>query len=91
MDANFCVRAWRHKKWRRWGGYYIAPTVIEASNHECDINRTELFGPVVTIQVVQDLEEALEMANSSDFGLTAAIHTKSVDRALWFAHRIKTG
>jgi len=73
------------------GGYYIQPTVIAASNHDCDINKTEIFGPVVTVQIVTDLEEALGVSNSSEFGLTSAIHTKSVDRAMWFAHRVKTG
>jgi aldehyde dehydrogenase (NAD+) len=46
---------------------------------------------VVTLQPVDGLAEALELANATDYGLTAAIHTCNVDRAIWFAQRVKTG
>jgi alpha-ketoglutaric semialdehyde dehydrogenase len=72
-------------------GYYIQPTIIEGLQQSAEINCEELFGPVVTLHPVNDLTEAIDQANASDFGLTAAIHTRNVDRAMWFAQRVKAG
>lgn len=72
-------------------GYYIMPTVIEGLSPDAELNCKEIFGPVVTLQPVEDLSEALSLANSTEFGLTAAIHTKSIDRAMWFVQRVKAG
>ena len=72
-------------------GYYIQPTIIEGLQQSAELSCKELFGPVVTLQPVDDLTEALELANSTDYGLTAAIHTRNVDRAMWFAQRVKAG
>lgn len=72
-------------------GYYIQPTIIEGLQQSAELSCKELFGPVVTLQPVDGLVEALELANATDYGLTAAIHTCNVDRAIWFAQRVKTG
>jgi aldehyde dehydrogenase (NAD+) len=72
-------------------GYYIQPTIIEGLQQSAELSCKELFGPVVTLQPVNNLAEALELANSTDYGLTAAIHTCNVDRAMWFAQRVKAG
>lgn len=72
-------------------GYYVQPTVIAGLSQNCELNKTEIFGPVATVQKVVNLEEALALANNSEFGLTSAIHTKDVDRAMWFAQRVKAG
>jgi len=72
-------------------GCYVEPTVIEGIGPEAAIAREELFGPVATLHPVNDLQQALELANASEYGLTAAIHTRSVDRAVWFAHRVRAG
>jgi acyl-CoA reductase-like NAD-dependent aldehyde dehydrogenase len=72
-------------------GYYIRPTIIEALPKNAEIFCKELFGPVVTLQVVSSMEEALRIANATEYGLTSAIHTRSVDRAMWFAHRVRAG
>ena len=72
-------------------GYYISPTLISNLPHNDDLNRTEIFGPVATIQIISDLEEALKIANDSKYGLTAAIHTQNINRALWYSKRVKTG
>lgn len=72
-------------------GYYVEPTIIEEVKPNDDIYRREIFGPVATIHTVENLGEALEMANDTEYGLTAAVHTTSVDRAMWFARRVKTG
>lgn len=72
-------------------GYYIMPTIIAELRQNCELNSTEIFGPVATVQKVANLTEALSVANDSEFGLTSAIHTKDVDRAMWFAQRVKAG
>jgi acyl-CoA reductase-like NAD-dependent aldehyde dehydrogenase len=72
-------------------GYYIEPTLIEIANEKSFLLNNEIFGPVVTIQRVKNLEEALNLSNNTEYGLTAAIHTKDVDKAMWFAQKIKAG
>lgn len=72
-------------------GYYILPTVIDGLCHLADVSCRELFGPVTLLHPVDDIEDALEIANSSEYGLTAAIHTANVDRAMWFVQRVKSG
>ncbi len=73
------------------GGYYILPTVIEGLSPDSELSSREIFGPVATLHSVRDLRDALLQANTSEYGLTAAIHTKNVDRAMWFAQRVKAG
>lgn len=72
-------------------GYYILPTLIEGLDTGAELSRKEIFGPVATLHVVKDAAEALKLANATEYGLTAAIHTRSVDRAMWFAQRVKAG
>ncbi|WP_051697508.1 aldehyde dehydrogenase family protein [Erythrobacter litoralis] len=54
-------------------GYFFAPTVVEACDNSTTLCQTELFGPFVTIQRVQGLDEALAIANESEFGLASYI------------------
>jgi aldehyde dehydrogenase (NAD+) len=72
-------------------GYYVQPTVIEGLQPSAELSCKEVFGPVVTLHPVADLQEALELANATEYGLTAAIHTRNVDRAMWFAQHVKAG
>ncbi len=72
-------------------GYYISPTIITNLDFNDELNNTEIFGPVTTLQPVKNLRDALKIANHSDYGLTGAIHTKNIHRALWYAKRVKTG
>jgi len=72
-------------------GSYLAPTVVENVSPDQDISRCELFGPVANLYRVRDFHEALALANDSPYGLTACIHTRSVDRAIHFVHRVKSG
>lgn len=72
-------------------GYYVQPTVIDGLQSSSELSCKEVFGPVVTLHPVNDITEALRMANATEYGLTAAIHTRSVDRAMWFAQNVKAG
>ena len=72
-------------------GWHLAPTVVEGAPPDAEISRTELFGPVTVLYRARDLEEAIALVNDSPYGLTAAIHTASVHRAMRFAERAQAG
>lgn len=72
-------------------GYYIQPTVIEGVDPNADLSQKELFGPVVCLYPVENIHEALALANNTQYGLTAAIHTQNTDRAMWFAQHVRAG
>ena len=72
-------------------GYFIAPTIIEGLSVECRTNQEEIFGPVVTITPFKNEEEALKMANSSEYGLAATIHTLDISKAARVAEKVESG
>ena len=72
-------------------GYYIQPTVIDGLATNAELSCKEVFGPVATLHQVENIQEALALANDTEYGLTSAIHTRSVDRAMWFAQRVRAG
>jgi aminomuconate-semialdehyde/2-hydroxymuconate-6-semialdehyde dehydrogenase len=65
-------------------GYYIEPTIITGLGSECRTNREEIFGPVVTIMPFDNEAEAIELANSTSYGLASIIWTEQLSRA----HRV---
>jgi aldehyde dehydrogenase (NAD+) len=73
------------------GGYYVAPTVLENARADARISRDEVFGPVTCLYRVDGFDDALRMANDTEFGLTAAIHTSSIHRAEVFRDRCRAG
>lgn len=72
-------------------GFYMAPTLIEEIDPRDELSTTELFGPIACLYRVKDFAAALSMANDSPYGLTACIHTRSLDRALEFSQRVQAG
>ena len=72
-------------------GYYIEPTIITNLDANAVLSRNEIFGPVVSVYKVSSVDEAINLANDSDYGLTASVHTKNIDRAIWFSRKIKAG
>ncbi len=72
-------------------GYFVAPTIIEQVGVNDEISRLELFGPITCLYRVTDFEQAIALANDSPFGLTASIHTQSINRAMTFLNRIQSG
>jgi aldehyde dehydrogenase (NAD+) len=72
-------------------GYYMAPTVITDTAPGQRINCEEVFGPVASTVRVKDYEEALEIANRGEFGLSAGIVTNSLKHARHFRRHIRAG
>ena len=72
-------------------GWWLAPTVVEDVPADADLSCTELFGPVTILYRVRDLAEAIELVNDSPYGLTSAIHTASLHRAMRFADAVEAG
>jgi alpha-ketoglutaric semialdehyde dehydrogenase len=72
-------------------GFWVAPTVLENVAPDAEVACAELFGPVTILFRVRDFDEALTLVNDSPYGLTAAIHTASVHRAMRFAELAQAG
>jgi alpha-ketoglutaric semialdehyde dehydrogenase len=72
-------------------GWYVRPTVFADVPAGARIQREEIFGPVVGLQRVADLDEALSLANDVEFGLAASLVTRDLGRAIEFAERIDAG
>jgi aldehyde dehydrogenase (NAD+) len=72
-------------------GWYVSPAVIADTTQDMRVNREEIFGPVASTVRVKDYDEALQVANSGDFGLSAGIVTTSLKYARHFQHNIRAG
>ena len=72
-------------------GYFIAPTIIEGLGPNCVTNQEEIFGPVVTLQKFNTVEEALQLANASSYGLACSLWTNNINTAHLVAQKIETG
>lgn len=72
-------------------GYYHEPTVFDRVTADMDLNRKEIFGPVLSILRADDLDHAITLANSTDYGLAAGVFTRDLDAALWCADRLEAG
>ena len=72
-------------------GYFVPAIVAEPASKDVELATTELFGPVLAMSKCQGLEEAVQMANDSPFGLSTAVFTRDLDQAMTFAHQIDAG
>jgi alpha-ketoglutaric semialdehyde dehydrogenase len=76
---------------RETDGYYMSPALFSESTAEMRINREEIFGPVASVVRVKNYEEALVMANATEFGLAAGIATTNLKYATHFKRHIQAG
>ncbi|WP_374724550.1 aldehyde dehydrogenase family protein [Calidifontibacillus erzurumensis] len=72
-------------------GYFVEPTLFTNVTHDMDLAKEEVFGPVLAIFKVADYEEAVRLANDSDFGLSASIYTTNIQKAFDFIDRSEVG
>ena len=72
-------------------GFHFQPTVLAGCRADMEIMREEIFGPVLPIQIVDDLDEAIALANDCDYGLTSSIYTRDLGKAMHAVREIDFG
>jgi aldehyde dehydrogenase (NAD+) len=72
-------------------GYFVEPTIFDNVKDEMAIARDEIFGPVVSVLPFKSMEEVVERANRTYYGLAAAVWTKDIDKAHLYAREVKAG
>jgi aldehyde dehydrogenase (NAD+) len=72
-------------------GWFFRPTIFSEAQRSMRIAREEIFGPVLSVLEAEDLEEAVEIANDSQYGLSASIYSRDINKALSVAGRLETG
>jgi alpha-ketoglutaric semialdehyde dehydrogenase len=72
-------------------GFYMAPTLLEGVAPNDELSNIELFGPIACLYRARNFASALALANDSPYGLTACIHTRSLDRAVEFTQKVHAG
>ncbi|MFJ5772143.1 aldehyde dehydrogenase family protein [Psychrobacillus sp. NPDC093180] len=73
------------------GGFYIEPTIIDELSHSCSLAQEEIFGPVLSVFTFNDVEDAIQLANGTDYGLVAGVWTQNIDVAHYVASKMKSG
>ena len=75
----------------RTEGFFIKPTILSNVDNSMSIFHEEIFGPVVTITIAEDVDHAVELSNDTEFGLSGAVWASSIEAASQVADRLRTG
>jgi aldehyde dehydrogenase (NAD+) len=87
-----CTPVWGGERLaRETEGYYLSPALFTGTKNDMRVNREEMFAPIACVIEAGDYDEALAIANDTEFGLTAGIVTRSLARATHFRRNVKTG
>ncbi|WP_427983081.1 aldehyde dehydrogenase [Agarivorans sp.] len=73
------------------GGYYIQPTIFDDVDASLDIVKQEIFGPVLVVQVFDDLEQGIALANDTEYGLAAGVWTADINTAVKTSRALRAG
>ena len=73
------------------GGFYLEPTIFTNVSNSMAIAREEIFGPVLSILTFDRTDEAIQIANSTNYGLAASVWSRNIDRALVTARQLRAG
>src|SRR5680860_1154872 len=73
------------------GDLWVEPTLIRPKDNQSEVVQREVFGPVLTFQTFADEDEAVALANSTDYGLSAIVYTSSRERAVRVGEAIRAG
>lgn len=76
---------------RHGGGYWLEPTVIIDVTHDMDVMRSETFGPVIPVMAYDSIEQAIELANDTEYGLSGGVFAGSIDEAKQIGDYIDAG
>ena len=72
-------------------GYFMEPTILNNVKQEMTVAREEIFGPVLSVLEYDDQEEAINIANDTDYGLGSGVFTKDLKKASWTASKLEAG
>jgi alpha-ketoglutaric semialdehyde dehydrogenase len=72
-------------------GYFVEPTIFDNVGPSMRIFKEEIFGPVLSVTIAKNLEEALQFANGVEYGLTTSIFTENIDTIMNFVEEVETG
>jgi len=72
-------------------GYFAPPTIVRGVKRDADIARRELFAPVLAVFAVAGLDEAIQLANDTSYGLSASLFTRDIKNALTYVERMEAG
>tara|TARA_B100001123_G_scaffold283080_1_gene315383 strand:- start:149 stop:1582 length:1434 start_codon:yes stop_codon:yes gene_type:complete len=72
-------------------GYFMEATVLNNVKQDMTVAREEIFGPVLSVLEYQDTEEAINIANDTDYGLGGGVFTKDLNKAAWTASKLQSG
>ena len=72
-------------------GYFVKPTIFRDVNNDMTIAREEIFGPVLVMIPYSDIDQAIEIANDTDYGLSGYVYGASTEEAMAVARRMRTG
>lgn len=79
------------KRWNSEAGFYYEPTVVTNVTQDMDIVQKEVFGPVLPVITFKDIDEAIELANDSEYGLTSSFYSQDLDLAMRICKELKFG
>jgi len=89
QGARILTGGSRPKKFKK--GYFYKPTVFDHVSSDMEIVTEESFSPVIPVQKVESINEAVKLSNATKYGLGCTIFTKNIERALTAADKIKSG
>ena len=72
-------------------GYYVKPTIFSEVTNDMEIAREEIFGPVLTLMSYKNFDEAIEIANDTEYGLAAYVTGSDKDELMRYARQLKAG
>lgn len=73
------------------GGYFLKPTIFDDVDAKLDIVKQEIFGPVLVIQVFDELEQGIALANDTEYGLAAGVWTSDINTAVRTSRALRAG
>jgi len=73
------------------GGYFVEPTLVEVTDSQCEINFSEIFGPVLGVEFYETVDDAIRRANATEYGLTSSVFASDISVIRAFEEGIETG